>query len=276
MESSRISTQIFLGYRYYEEGNGNFNEFAVKRGYITFEKSLNEHLSGRITPNLTIDKDGDGEGDLEMRLKYCYVELNEHGNYGMFTHPKLLIGEVPTPFIDFEERVNAYRVVASQYLDDMRFFSSADFGVTISALLGGEVDDIYQKNVSKAYPGRYGSIAFGVFNGGGYHALEKNNNKTIQWRLTIRPMPEAFPGLQFSYAGAYGKGNTNLYPNREIQTGFISFESHGGVFSGQIFSSLGNYEGSLADAKGNSYQAKGWSNFEVIKFLRNLFSLFGC
>jgi len=39
LEKNKVSTQIFLGYRYYEESNGNFNEFSVKRGYINLEKS---------------------------------------------------------------------------------------------------------------------------------------------------------------------------------------------------------------------------------------------
>lgn len=275
LENNKVSTQIFLGYRYFEEGNDNFNEFAVKRGYITFEKSLNKSLSGRITPDLTVDKDGDGEGDLEMRLKYCYVELKDDRKFGIFTNPKLLVGEVPTPFIDFEEKVNAYRVVASQYLDDMKIFSSADFGVTTSVLLGGKVDDNYQKNISNAYPGKFGSIALGVFNGGGYHALEKNNNKTLQWRLTLRPMPDRLPGLQFSYAGAYGKGNTNLYPNWDTHTGYLSYESLRFVITGQVFNSLGNHEGSLADTLGNSYRVKGWNTFMEIKFWHNKLSLFG-
>jgi hypothetical protein len=275
LENNKVSTQIFLGYRYFEEGNDNFNEFSVKRGYITFEKSLNKYLLGRITPDLTVDREGDGEGDLEMRLKYCYVELKDEGEFGIFTNPKLLVGEVPTPFIDFEEKVNAYRVVASQYLDDMKIFSSADFGVTTSVLFGGKVDSDYQKNVSNAYPGRFGSVAVGVFNGGGYHALEKNNNKTLQWRLTLRPMPERLPGLQFSYAGAYGKGNTNLYPDWDTHTGYLSYESRRIVFTGQVFSSLGNHEGSLADASGNSFMAKGWNTFMEIEFWHERLSLFG-
>ncbi len=275
LENNQVSTQIFLGYRYFEEGNGNFNEFSVKRGYITFQKRLNKYLGGRITPDLTVDKEGDGEGDLEMRLKYCYIELREDGDFGIFSKPSLLVGEVPTPWIEFEEKVNAYRVVASQYLDDMKFFSSADFGVTTSVLVGGTIDDDYQKRVSNAYPGRYGSIAVGVFNGGGYHAIEKNNNKTLQWRLTIRPFPESVPGFQISYVGAHGKGNTNLYPTWETQSGVLTFESRRLVFTGQVFNSLGNHEGSLTDSLGNSFRAKGWNTFVEFKFWNDRMSIFG-
>lgn len=275
LENNKVSTQIFIGYRYYEEGNNHFNEFAVKRGYITFEKSLNKHLSGRITPDLTVDKEGDGEGDLEMRLKYCYVELKEEGNFGIFTNPRLMIGEVPTPWIDFEEKVNAYRVVASQYMDDMKILSSADFGFTTAVLLGGLLDEDYQKKVSSSFPGRFGSVAAGVYNGGGYHALEKNNNKTLQWRFTLRPFPGVMPGMQVSYTGAYGKGNTELYPNWKTHSGILSYESERLVLTGQIFNSLGNHEGTLADSLGHSYKAKGWNTFAEFKFFKNRFSLFG-
>ncbi|HDP74648.1 MAG TPA: hypothetical protein ENN49_02030 [Bacteroidales bacterium] len=89
-------------------------------------------------------------------------------------------------------------MLASKYLDDMKILTSADFGVTTSVLLGGKINEGYQKTVSNAYPGKFGSIAVGVFNGGGYHALEYNNYKTFQWRLTVRPLPERLPGFQFS------------------------------------------------------------------------------
>jgi len=59
----------------------------VKRGYITFQKKLYNYLSGRLTPDLTIDKESDGEGALEMRLKYCYIELKSNETWGIITEP---------------------------------------------------------------------------------------------------------------------------------------------------------------------------------------------
>jgi len=38
-------------------------------------------------------------------------------------------------------------------------------------------------------PNGYGDIAFGVFNGEGYNKVEVNDQKSIQGRVTIRPMP---------------------------------------------------------------------------------------
>lgn len=275
LESSSVSTQIFLGYRYFMEGNDHFNEFTVKRGYINFQKSLNKHLSGRITPDLTLDKEGDGEGDLEMRLKYCYMELKDDGNYWIFSSPKILVGEVFTPWIDFEEKINLYRVLGSQYLDKATIVSSADFGIVTTALIGGKLNETYQNQVSSAYPGKYGSIALGLYNGGGYHALERNNNKTIQWRLTFRPLPEILTGLQLTYAGAHGKGNTDVYPDWNFNAGAISYENRHITLTGQYFKGVGNHEGSFADSTGKAYDVEGYSAFAEVKFFKNKISLFG-
>lgn len=275
LESSSVSTQIFLGYRYFMEGNDHFNEFTVKRGYINFQKSLNKYLSGRITPDLTVDQEGDGEGDLEMRLKYCYMELKDDGNYWIFSNPRVVVGEVFTPWVDFEEKINLYRVVGSHFLDKASIVSSADFGITSTALIGGKLDSNYQKEVNNSYPGRYGSLAFGVYNGGGYHALEKNNNKTLQWRLTIRPLPEVLTGFQISYTGAHGKGNTDLYPDWNFNAGVMSYENKFFTLTGQYFKGVGNHEGSIADVNGKSYNVDGYSAFAELKFFKKKLSLFG-
>lgn len=274
LDNSNVSTQIFLGYRYYEEGKDNFNEFAVKRGYITFKKSINKYISGRITPDITIDKEGDGMGDVEMRLKYCYMEFKS-SSWEIFTEPSVLFGEVFTPWLEFEEKINEYRVQGAHYLDRVGATSSADFGVIATSLLGGKMDETYQKEVSKGYPGRYGSVAFGIFNGGGYHAIEQNSNKTIQWRLTLRPLPGQIPGLQLSYTGAHGKGNTNLNPNWDMHSAVVSFEHRYFNLTAQILKAKGDFEGIMADANGNSYSNGGHSLFGEIKMFNEKVSLFG-
>lgn len=274
LSTSNVSTQIFLGYQYLDKGTTSSNEFTVKRGYITFKKDLNKYLSGRITPDLTVDKEGDGLGDLEMRLKYCYIDFHTKGNFWIFTNPSFLAGEVFTPWLHFEEKINHYRIQGPQFLDVIKILSSADFGVTSTMLLGGEVNKDYQENVSKDYPGKYGSIAFGIYNGGGYHSIENNNNKTFQWRVSLRPFPSAITGLQFSYLGAYGKGNTVLNPTWNTQAGAISYQNRKVNLLGQAYTSVGNHSGSYADSLGNAYNSKGWSVFAEYLMIHNKISLF--
>lgn len=274
IKSSKVETQIFFGYRYDEQGKNNSNEFMVKRGYVTFKKKLNEHITGRLTPDITVDREGDGTGDLEMRLKYCYVDIHDDGDYWIFSKPSVLLGEVFTPWLNFEEKIYGYRVQGPQFIDYTKVITSADFGITAMALLGGEVSKEYQKNVSNKYPGKYGSVAVGIYNGGGYHALEYNNNKAVEWRLTLRPFPESVTGLQLTYTGAYGKGNKDYYPDWHVNAGAVTYQSRRFVSMVQGHSSLGNYSGSLSDA-GKSYTSKGWSAFAEYKFFKGKFSLFG-
>ncbi len=82
------------------------------------------------------------------------------------------------------------------FLDINKVVSSADFGLVFISYFGGEMSDSYKKKVNKSYAGRYGSMALGIFNGGGYHALEKNMNKSIEGRVTIRPLPDLIPGCR--------------------------------------------------------------------------------
>ena len=274
MAGSSLSAQLFMGFQYVQTGGLHANEFLIKRGYLSYRKAITEHLSGRITPDITIDHEGDGLGDVEMRLKYCYMEYKRRGG-AFFTEPSILFGEVFTPWIEFEEKINLYRVQSPHYLDRIKTLSSADFGVTVTSLLGGKVDETYQKNVNSGYPGKFGSLSFGLYNGGGYHAIEVNNNKTLQWRLSLRPLPNALTGLQFSYAGVTGKGNTELSPEWRMHTGFVSYESRRIILTGQYFSGVGNHEGSLADVAGVAYANRGYSLFADARLLHRKLSLIG-
>jgi hypothetical protein len=66
----KVSGQYFLTYEYGKKGETGFNQFAIQRGYISVFKAFNSNISARITPDISVDQEGDGIGDLEMRLKY--------------------------------------------------------------------------------------------------------------------------------------------------------------------------------------------------------------
>jgi hypothetical protein len=275
ISDSRVSAQLFLGFQYHHAKDFDYSEFALKRGYITFQKQITPFLSGRITPDITIDREGDGEGDVEMRLKYCFAELKDHSKQGLITEPAIVIGQVFTPHIEFEEKINLYRVEGAHFMDRVKQVSSADFGMSVTALIGGKIDKDYQTRVNKNYPGKYGSIALGVYNGGGYHSIEKNANKTIQWRITYRPLPSNLPGFQATFSGAIGKGNTALSPDWNLYAGFLSYEQEFFTATAQYFNSKGDYRGKLADENGLAYTNSGYSLFFETKFFKKKTSLFG-
>ena len=269
-----ISGNWFLSFQSTRINEVKRNEFLLKRGYLTFKKNLNDDISIRYTHDITVDKEGDGIGDIELRFKYIYIKYSLP-NLGFFTKPYVEFGVVHRPWMDFEQKINKYRVQGSMFLERIGILSSADFGFTVVSLFGGKMDKDYQKNVSKAYPGRYGSLAFGVYNGGGYHALENNNNKIVDGRLTIRPLPEVIPGLQFSATGLYGKGNTEASPDFSFGAGVVTYESENFIFAGQYYSGKGNQRGNAIDSLGNSYSQKGYSAFAEVKIPETPFSIFG-
>ncbi|GJQ61340.1 MAG: hypothetical protein SCALA702_03930 [Melioribacteraceae bacterium] len=271
-----IDMQWFLSYQNGKQKGKEFNQFGLKRGYVNIKKRINKTFSGRITTDITTDKEGDGEGDVEMRLKYLYLKT-ELPDFAFFCKPYFEFGLVHTPWLDFEQHINLYRVQGSMFMDRNKIASSADYGLVFMSNFGGEMDENYKKNVNKSYAGRYGSISVGVFNGGGYHALEKNLNKAFASRVTIRPLPELIPGFQLTYHNAFGKGNTEISPDWNYNSGFLSFESSTFIFTSEYFAGNGNFGGSavVADPNIRAAEMNGYSFFTELKLFNKNISLIG-
>ena len=267
-----ISGQWFLSYINGKIDGENVNLFTVARGYINVNVQLNDNFSGRITPDISIDQEGDGAGDLEMRLKYAYLRWHLP-NLWIFSKPFFEMGLVHLPWTNFEESINNYRVQGTMFLHRNGIVGSADFGITFITLLGGEMDDAYKKNINKSYPGRYGSIAVGVYNGGGYHAFERNTNKPVQGRLSLRPFPDSFPGFQISYHGIYGKGNRAAAPDWTVNMGYLSYENEYMVATGSYYNGVGNAAGSAVDSLDNALVQYGYSGYVEFKLPTSRLSL---
>ncbi|MCL5992033.1 MAG: hypothetical protein M1419_08020, partial [Bacteroidetes bacterium] len=257
-----------LSYLSYEaninDGELKDNQFKVTRAYFTVKKNVFDWLSYRTT----IDAYQDELGDFNVRLKYIYANV-KFGDFAFFTKPNIEFGQVHTAWLDFEEHLNYYRMQGTMFMERAGLFNSADFGLTAACLLGGEMDDNYKKTVNKEYAGKFGSFALGVYNGSGYHGLEKNTGKTLQTRLTIRPVAEILPGLQFSYLGIFGSGNqakidtlTNWEaPDFNVNTGMVSYEQEYFTVTGQFESGEGNYKGSMINSENSALKHQGYSVF---------------
>lgn len=187
-----------------ENDGGDFSRFQVGRGYLTAKFEPVEWLSGRMT----IDTRQNDDGDWVVLLKFLYAQFNL-GNAGkVLTDATVECGLARTPWIDFEHSINRYRAQGAMFLNRTGLVESADLGVMFAALLGEKLPKEYRETVSDKYAGQYGSLAVGVYNGGGYRAKEVNDNKALQGRLSVRPLGPLWPNLQLSYLGTYGKGNS--------------------------------------------------------------------
>jgi hypothetical protein len=219
-------------------------------------KSITDYLSFRITP----DVHQDDSGDWKLRIKYLHARFTAPGN-DVFNKPFAEVGIAHMPWLDFEEHINLFRMQGTMFMERNSLFNSADLGVMFGANLGSELPDEYKDNVNSSYAGRWGSFQVGVFNGGGYHAEANNNNMAFEGRLTVRPLPDVVPGLQFSAFGLTGKGNTAESPDWNVFNGMVSYESQ--IFNGtaQYYTGTGTQKGTAVDDNGNSLDQNGYSLF---------------
>jgi hypothetical protein len=128
---------------------------------------------------------------------------------------------------------------------------SADFGLTLAGGFGDDLPDEYKREVSSSYPARYGGFAIGIYNGGGYHGAEENENKAIQGRLTVRPLPDVLPGFQLSGLAIVGEGNKEGEegdtPNWQAYNLMASYQFPKGTLTAQYATGDGNQKGSWVE-----------------------------
>ncbi|UCD87530.1 MAG: hypothetical protein JSV01_07195, partial [Desulfobacterales bacterium] len=247
------------------DASSSYNEFRVTRGYLTVKKGLLPWFHTRIT----IDTHQDDTGDYKMRLKYLYAELRPP-DAGLFTDMKSEIGLGHIPWLDLEEHINPYRCQGTMAIERAGVFNSADAGVSLRGYLGGQLEDAEEKTGNHYYNGRYGSWHVGIYNGPGYHESEKNNNKVLEGRLSLRPLPDVIPGLQLSYFGLYGEGNdednpAGEWPDYAVNLGMLSYENPWVTVTGQYLTTQGNAKGTWVDASGDALETAGYSFFGNLK-----------
>jgi hypothetical protein len=242
------------------DDSDSFNRFTLGRGYLTVKKGILPWMYARTT----LDVHQDSTEDWKVRLKYLYAELRP-SDAGPLTQMKSEIGLGHIPWLDFEEHINPYRVQGTMAIERAGIFNSADLGVSLRGNLGGKLEDAKERTGNSHYDGQYGSWHVGVYNGGGYHAAEKNEDKVLEGRLTIRPLPDMAPGLQVSYLGITGDGNTDPGPDYSVNLGMMSYEHPWFILAGQYFQTAGNAKGSYLDGSGDSLDTEGYSLFGNVK-----------
>ena len=203
LKGTSIGALWYLDFKAGEDKAGkHYSGWSITRGYINIKKEITPWFSARVTPDVTRDRDG----DVKVRLKYLYGRIY-FKDFFIITNNFIEFGQIHFPWLDFEEHVNPYRCQGTMFQERNHMFNSADQGIAWFGYFGGEMDKKYKEQVNKYYAGRYGSFALGVYNGSGYHQGEKNTNKALEARITVRPFPDVLPGLQFTYFGILGKGN---------------------------------------------------------------------
>lgn len=261
LDGLKVGGLWYLSFQDGIKSSNAYTDFRIKRGYINITKTVftwgGAELEARITPDVH-QKD---DGDVSVRLKYAYGKFKWKN---VSWEPWLEFGIVHMPWLDFEEHINMYRMQDTMFMERNSTFNSADIGFTFGGFFGSKLKDL------KYYPGKYGSFSVGVYNGGGYHAKEKNRNKVIEGRVTVRPFPDQIRGLQFSYFGLLGKGNTVETPDWNVNAAMVSYEAKHAVLTATYYSGDGIQKGTAIDESGQALPREGYSFFGEAKFPKGI------
>ncbi len=182
----RIGVVSYLQYLAELENRDGLNAFDVTRAYLNVNGQLSTNVRFRFTPDVRRVTDGSLAGSLTLRLKYAFVQLDN-----LTPGSSLRFGLQSTPWIDFEQGINRYRVQGTVFAEREGLIpSSADFGASYQTPLFANHVEVHA----------------GVFNGEGSSQTDPNKYKSLQTRVTLRPLPGRgiWNGLRLSVFGSAG------------------------------------------------------------------------
>jgi len=165
----RVGVLSYIQYNAELKNRDGYNAFDLTRGYINVTGDLSPRISYRITPDVRRISDGSLAGSLILRIKYGFLQLR-----GPAAGSWLRFGVHQTPWLDFEESINRYRVQGTVFSErEGTIPGSGDFGIGYFTPL----------------PTNHGEVQVGVYNGEGFTRNEATKHKSVQGRMTVRPFP---------------------------------------------------------------------------------------
>jgi hypothetical protein len=193
-------------------GNDTFNAFNLSRAYLNFLFTPTKDITVRVTPNLytaigtpTNDKASatsawsqTEDGDLNLRIKYSYVQFNTlFDRVEAMKGTTIKFGVLPNGFIPWEEDLYGYRFVN---LVPWNYYSlsSGQAGIAIAGPIK------YDEKM-------YLDYEFGVYNNANFHQFEQTDTKQTINRVSIYPFGALwrFDGLGITGMYNYGYGNVS-------------------------------------------------------------------
>lgn len=255
-----VSARWFLHYAAGTGGSDTHQGFSVSRGYTTLKIKPTDWLQARTTMDLYEDDDG-----WELRFKYLYGKFSLPVESRVITKPWLEVGLAHVPWHAYEERLYRYRMQGKVYLERQGLFNSADLGLTAGFDLGPQLSQDQVEALGGRRGGLWGSVAGGVYNGGGYHGLEQNGSEVVMLRTTVRPLGPVLPHLNLSWFGVTGQGNTEEALPWRLHAGMVSFEHPWVHATVQASTGLGDQDGERVDAAGAPLRHTGGSAFVELK-----------
>ena len=263
----KIGTLAYLSYQDGTNSDGSdYSQFRIKRGYIDIRK--------KITPYFSVACDArrhPGRATATSRSASSTSTASSTGRAGACSANPTWSSASPTCRGSTSRSTSTGSACRTPCSWSATGCSTRPTSACCSAPTSARSSTrTYRERVNDHYAGRWGSFGIGVYNGGGYHAVENNDSKVIEGRLTVRPLPDVVPGLQVSVFGVSGEGNTPDRPGQpapdwDVLAGMVSYESPRLVLTAQYEQGDGNQKGSAVSPDGTAKPHDGYSFFTEVR-----------
>lgn len=199
----KVGGVVYAQYLYQlSDSAAHGNNFDVTRAYVNVTGALGHDVGMRVTSDLHRTDDD----SLDLRLKYAYVTFAPGS--GPVT---LKLGQMQTPWLDYEETVWDYRMQGTTVLDRAGYLTSSDFGLGADGSWNGDAV----------------TAQVGVYNGEGYSKAPGDQRKDVAGRLSVRLLPtddgSRTGGLRLAAFGQYGTPTGGGLRRRAV--GMLSYRS---------------------------------------------------
>lgn len=216
------------------------SSFNVTRAYLNVTGTLNKHIAFRITPDVARESGAGSSlsGSQQFRLKYAYAQLNldQWLTKGSFVR----FGMQQTPYLDYVDAIYRYRFQGTTFVEREGYLSSSDTGIALRYVL----------------PSEYGDVHGGIYNGEGYNKAEANDQKALQLRATVRPLPKSKLGKGFRATLFYDGDRYVANALRERLIGQLAYEHPRFNAGVDVLSTKDRASASKPELEG-----RGWSAF---------------
>lgn len=223
-----------------------FNAFDVTRGFLDIRATLSPRIRFRFTPDVRPVRDADLSTNLVLRLAYASIQAD------LTKTTSVSFGMHDTPWLSFEQSIDRYRVQGPMFAERESLIpGQTDLGLSVTSSFG-PVD-----------------AQVGVYNGEGSGRAELDKYKSVQGRVTVRPIGDTTSlayGLRVS--GFYSHGWYARDRPRNVAIGMVSYEHPNAVATAQyLYSSDNPFVADTLSRRGLSVFAEaregetGWAGF---------------
>jgi hypothetical protein len=227
----------------------HLNNFDITRAYV----NVLGKFSGGVSTRVTADIYRNADGSLGYRLKYAFAGYTPAGSALTFK-----IGQIHTPWLDWEEALWDYRMQGQMALErngiayaangtpTAGYTSSSDFGAGVDGKWGPD-----QVNMQVA-----------VVNGENYNKAPGDRGKDLMARLSARVIDtddsSRVGGLRVTLYGQYGKSTGGGTRNRLLA--MVSYRSKQVTLAAEAAATQ-DWIVASADTNGHVYSAFGVYKF---------------